>query len=83
MHGFYGPRSGFPIIGPMDIPQTAAWLARYLTNDAPPPRPLPIAPEAQAMRLTEYDFPGIGPHDLVLDADGQVIVTGMFRKMVA
>ena len=78
MHGFYGPRSGFPIIGPMDIPQTAAWLARYLTNDAPPPRPLPIAPEAQAMRLTEYDFPGIGPHDLVLDADGQVIVTGMF-----
>lgn len=78
MHGYYGPRSGFPIIGPMDIPQTAAWLAQYLTDETTPPRPLPIAPEAQAMRLTEYDFPGIGPHDLVLDANGQVIVTGMF-----
>lgn len=78
MHGYYGPRSGFPIIGPMDIPQTAAWLAQYLTEDAIPPQPLPIAPEAQDMRLTEYDFPGVGPHDLVLDANGQVIVTGMF-----
>ena len=78
MHGYYGPQSGFPIIGPMDIPQTAEWLARYLTDDALPPQPLPIAPEAQTMRLTEYDFPGNGPHDLVLDADGQVIVTGMF-----
>ena len=78
MHEYYGPQSGFPIIGPMDIPQTAAWLARYLTNDVVPPRPLPIAAEAQTMRLTEYDFPGNGPHDLVLDAGGQVIVTGMF-----
>lgn len=78
MHGFYGPRSGFPIIGPMDIPQTAAWLAQVLTDDATPPRPLSISAEAQAMRLTEYDFPGIGPHDLVLDGNGQVIVTGMF-----
>ncbi len=78
MHGFYGPQSGFPIIGPMDIPGTAAWLARYLTNDAIPPEPLPIAPEAQGMRLTEYDFPGSGPHDLALDGNGQVIVTGMF-----
>ena len=78
MHGTYGPRSGFPIIGPMDIPQIAAWLAQYLTEDAIPPQPLPIAPEAQTMRITEYDFPGIGPHDLVLDGDGQVIVTGMF-----
>ena len=78
MHGYYGPRSEFPIIGPMDIPQTAAWLAQYLTDEATPPRPLPISPEAQAMRITEYAFPGIGPHDLVLDGNGQVIVTGMF-----
>ena len=78
MHGYYGPRSGFPIIGPMDIPQTAAWLAQVLTEEATPPRPLPISPEAQAMRITEYDFPGIGPHDLALDGNGQVIVTGMF-----
>jgi virginiamycin B lyase len=78
MHGFYGPQSDFPIIGPMDIPHTAAWLAQYLTNDALPPQPLPISAGAQGMRLTEYDFPGIGPHDLVLDGNGQVIVTGMF-----
>ena len=78
MHGYYGPRSEFPIIGPMDIPRTAAWLAEYLTDQATPPQPLPISAAAQAMRLTEYDFPGVGPHDLVLDANGQVIVTGMF-----
>lgn len=78
MHGYYGPHSGFPIIGPMDIPHTAAWLAQYLTDDAVPPRPLPISPDAQGMRLTEYDFPGNGPHDLALNADGQIIVTGMF-----
>lgn len=79
MHGFYGPQSGFPIIGPMDIPRTAAWLAQYLTPDAVPPWPLPISPETQNMRLTEYEFPGIGPHDLVLDGNGQIIVTGMFN----
>ncbi len=78
MHGFYGPQSGFPIIGPMDIPATAEWLAQHLTDDVVPPAPLPVAAEAQAMRLVEYEFPGIGPHDLVLDADGRVIVTGMF-----
>ena len=78
MHGYYGPRSEFPIIGPMDIPRTAAWLAEYLTDEATPPHPRPITADAQAMRLTEYDFPGTGPHDLVLDANGQVILTGMF-----
>lgn len=80
MQGYYGPGTGFPIIGPMDAPHTSVWLAQYLTKDVTPPQPLPIQPEAQSVRITEYDFPGAGPHDLVLDANGQVIVTGMFSN---
>ncbi|HET9905861.1 MAG TPA: carboxypeptidase regulatory-like domain-containing protein [Anaerolineales bacterium] len=81
MLGYYGPDSGFPIIGPVDADHTAAWLAQYLTNDAPThPSSLPISGEAANVRITEYDFPGTGPHDLVLDQNGQVIVTGMFSN---
>ncbi|GEM_PF-936929 len=80
MQGYYGPNTGFPIIGPMDAPHTSVWLEQYLTDDVTPPQPLPIQPEAQNIRITEYDFSGAGPHDLVLDANGQVIVTGMFSN---
>ena len=78
---YYGPQSGFPIIGPVDVDHTAAWLAQHLTNEAPTPqRPLPIGGEAVNVRITEYDFPGTGPHDLAVDQNGQVIVTGMFSN---
>ncbi|MCW5875019.1 MAG: carboxypeptidase regulatory-like domain-containing protein [Anaerolineales bacterium] len=78
MLSFYGPQSGFPIIGPVNVEELAAWLVEYLNEDTLPPPPLPIAPEAATVRITEYDFPGAGPHDLVLDANGQVVITGMF-----
>jgi virginiamycin B lyase len=81
MLNYYGPQSGFPIIGPVDADHTAVWLAQYLTDDAPTPQPpLPISGNAAKVRITEYDFPGAGPHDLVLDSNGQVIVTGMFSN---
>lgn len=78
MLSFYGPQSGFPIIGPLDVEETAAWLAHYLTAETQPPLPQPVTAQAAKVRMTEYDFPGAGPHDLVLDSNGQIIITGMF-----
>lgn len=78
MLGYYGPNSSFPIIGPVNVQELAAWLAENLNEDTVPPDPLPIKAEGTRVRITEYDFPGAGPHDLVLDAKGQVIITGMF-----
>ena len=80
MLGSTGPGTGFPIISSHPQPgPLGEWLAEHLTAH----EPRAVAPSAltsSAVELTEYDVPEPLdlPHDLMVDANGQVIVTGMF-----
>ena len=78
MLGFAGPSSGFPVISAAQTPEgTAAWLVRNLPRDGKPPA---AARPAASDRVTEYLFPEGQdlPHDIAVDPNGRVIVTGMF-----
>ena len=82
MLGFAGPTSGFPVISAHQAPEkTAAWLARNLPRDGRPPANLrpPVSD-----RVTEYLFPAAQdlPHDVAVDPNGRVIVTGMFSHQM-
>jgi streptogramin lyase len=76
MLSFAGPETGFPVISGAQHPDsTARWLARALEGHVPqaePPKPDP--------RVTEFLFPVPQdlPHDIAIDDEGQVVVTGMF-----
>ena len=82
MLGFAGPSSGFPVISAAQTPEgTAAWLTRNLPRDGRQPanaRP-PVSD-----RVTEYLFPAAQdlPHDVAVDPNGRVIVTGMFSHQM-
>ena len=76
--------TGFPIISSgADPVGDAAWLAEALAGA---PWPASRAPEAGRVAgaagaiLTEYDVPEPQdlPHDLAVDPDGRIVVTGMF-----
>jgi virginiamycin B lyase len=89
MLSFAGPSSGFPIISPGREPDpTADWLVRHLGGPTDPRAglPMPRRPAGEALRavITEYDLPHAGdlPHDLALDREGSVVVTGMFRGVL-
>lgn len=76
MIDFAGAQSPFPVISDdHDADSTAVWLARYLRSMPP----AAARPPAHA-EVTEYAIPEGRdlPHDLALDADGRVVVTGMF-----
>jgi streptogramin lyase len=78
MLSFAGSTTGFPVIGHgRNAATTSAWLARTLAAN-PTARPRATLP-ANA-RITEYDMPEAGdlPHDVQVDRDGKVVVTGMF-----
>lgn len=81
---YAGPHSGFPVISVgRDPARTAAWLTSAL--DAPGARGVPLPTEAAVgARITEYDMPIPQdlPHDLALDRDGRVLVTGMFTGRI-
>ena len=72
-----GPASSFPVISArVDAAALAQWLAANITTV---PAPAPRTPNpAATLREYEYPHPGDLPHDLMVDADGRVIVTGMF-----
>lgn len=84
MLAFAGASTGFPIISPSRHAETtASWLVEHLGGpddplpDLEPPRiPRPTPPAT----ITEFDLPDPNdlPHDLMLAAKGQVVVTGMF-----
>ncbi len=83
MLAFAGAHTGFPIMSPSrDAARTANWLVAHLGGpDAPLPAP-PIsapAPPTERVVVTEYDLPARHdlPHDLMPDADGRLVVTGM------
>ena len=81
MLSFAGSTSGFPVISAdRKATETAEWLARVVLT--PPP---PLASGEGELRIgqatiTEFDMPVARdlPHDLLIDAAGQVVITGMF-----
>jgi len=89
MLSFAGASAGFPVISAdRKAAPTAEWLTKNVTR---PPSPEELAPSAargrggQGMRtgeavVTEYDLPVARdlPHDLLIDAAGKVVITGMF-----
>jgi len=74
-----GPTSSFPVIsGYRDAGETAAWLAGHLAS---PPVGYPSSPESRGtVEVTEFVYPHPAdlPHDVGVDRDGHVVVTGMF-----
>ena len=82
MLGFAGPSSGFPVISAAQTPEkTAAWLVANLPRDGRQPANARPAPSD---RVTEYLFPAAQdlPHDIAVDPNGRVIVTGMFSHQM-
>ena len=78
MISFAGWQSGFPIMSAArDADRTADFLAAHLTE---PPGSAPAYPNVTAADVREYAYPYAQdlPHDLAVDADGNVVVTGMF-----
>jgi virginiamycin B lyase len=78
MLGYAGATTSFPVIAAdRDPGTTAAWLARHLV--AGEVREAPVAAPAQA-DVTEYlmPVPQDLPHDVAVEPDGSVLVTGMF-----
>lgn len=78
----YGPGTGFPIISSWVDPESlSSWLADGFA-DARPETPSLRGPTGTAGRaiLTEYPIPEPSdlPHDLMVAADGEVWITGMF-----
>lgn len=83
MLAFAGAQTGFPIISPSRDPvATADWLAEHLPPSPPMPAPRPEMPDYIA--VTEYDLPRAMdlPHDVAVDPEGRVVVTGMFSHVM-
>jgi virginiamycin B lyase len=78
MLSFAGATAGFPIISAdREAAATAAWLAAAIKS---PPSPSGSGGTQAQATITEYDMPVARdlPHDLLVDADGKVVITGMF-----
>jgi virginiamycin B lyase len=80
MLGFAGPTSNFPVISVhASADSTARWLAASLPATMPA-----AAPRTASAHLTEYLFPAANdlPHDVAVQANGHVVVTGMFSHQM-
>ena len=77
MLGYAGAETPFPVISAdRDPARTAAWLAASL--HAPPgPAAPPALPAGAEVREYEIPEPRDLPHDLAVDGEGQVVITGM------
>jgi virginiamycin B lyase len=76
---YAGATSSFPVISAARDPaSTAQWLARWIT-DSSLATISPMAPRASS-KVREYLLPMAEdlPHDVAVDADGKVVITGMF-----
>lgn len=75
---YAGAQTPFPVISAERDPEaTAAWLTRHLQT---PPGPQEPVPADDGVQITEFDYPHARdlPHDLIVDSDGKVVITGMF-----
>ena len=78
MLGYAGATTSFPVIAAdRDAESTAAWLSRHLTGGEVPDVEVPAATPAE---VREYMLPMAQdlPHDVVVEPDGAVVITGMF-----
>lgn len=79
---YAGATTGFPVISAhRNADSTATWLSRQLTADrAPAARRVARGAIVGRATVTEFMMPEPRdlPHDVALDRDGQVIITGMF-----
>ncbi len=79
---YAGATTGFPVISAYrNADSTAAWLSRYLTPErAPAPRRVARGTIVRGGAVSEFMMPEARdlPHDVAVDRDGQVIITGMF-----
>ena len=90
MLGYAGADTDFPILSPgRDAAETAAWLSRHFgpepASTALPPVHVPeLPPPARPVLVTEYRLPVPEdlPHDLLVDVDGRVVVTGMLTNVM-
>ena len=76
---YAGARSNFPVISAAREPaSTATWLSQWIT-DPSLGTVTPTAPRG-APKVREYmmPMPQDLPHDVAVDAEGQVVITGMF-----
>ena len=79
MLGYAGARTSFPVIAAAREPaSTAQWLARWIT-DSSLATVVPFTPRGSP-KVREYmmPLPQDLPHDVAVDAEGQVVITGMF-----
>jgi streptogramin lyase len=84
MVGNFGATTGFPVISSYRDPvHTAKWLMQALGHRSPGLNARPATAYARA-EVTEYPMPEPGdlPHDVQVDAEGQVIITGMFSHVM-
>lgn len=71
-----------PLVSPARDPAaTARWLARHL-DDPPTPRARVSPPAGAEITPFLFPFPQDLPHDLAVESDGSVIVTGMFTHQM-
>ncbi|MDQ8164476.1 MAG: hypothetical protein P3A28_01790 [Gemmatimonadota bacterium] len=80
MYSRFGAGTGFPIIAdPQPADSLAEWLERSLINVRPP---AVVDPPPADARVTEFLIPDPSdlPHDLMVEGDGSVVVTGMFTS---
>ena len=78
MISFAGWQAGFPIMSAeRDADRTADFLARHWTT---PPTAAPVYDHVVHADVREYAYPFAQdlPHDLAVDVDGSIVVTGMF-----
>lgn len=82
MLGFAGATTGFPVIAAGRDPRaTAEWIARYVTDSS---RPAVTMPAARRAEVKEFLMPEAGdlPHDVAIEGDGNILVTGMFTHVL-
>ena len=79
---FGGVAGQTPLISPeRNAAATAEWLA---ANLAGPPEARPGFAVPPGAEITPFDFPEAGdlPHDVAVDDDGRIVVTGMFTHQM-
>jgi virginiamycin B lyase len=85
MLGYAGASTGFPVISAhRNADSTAAWLSQHLGNRAPAPRAIAPGTVRRAGAVSEFMMPEQRdlPHDVAIDRDGRVLITGMFTHRV-
>lgn len=83
MLAFAGASTSFPVMAPArDAASTAAWLVEHVPA-TPPDEVAPAEPPA-GIEVDAFELPRPMdlPHDLAVDPDGRVVITGMFSHVL-